>query len=101
MESSELAFERLRDALATLDVPVSMDSRADIEARVCEYVDSLRALDWPPERIIVAVKRAANEAGFHASRGVWDPSLKTWSREELLTALVGWCIAHYFRAEAE
>ena len=96
MPRTKLPAERLQDALAAVEFPVSPPLLDELRKRVCEYVDSLKSRDWPPERVIVAVKQIAHEAGFHPSPLVQTEALMS-ARDELLVAMVGWCIERYYR----
>ena len=91
--------DRLRRQLADVEFPLSGDKRADIRRCVDEYVDSLRALEWPPERVIVAVKRIANDVGLNSSARVTLPAASISDPDRLLVDMVGWCIQRYYGAE--
>jgi hypothetical protein len=62
---------------------------------VFEYADELKGLGLPPERVIVAVKRVANEAGLHSSRVIPSPR-HLEGKDKLLVDMVGWCIERYY-----
>src|SRR5690349_12520594 len=68
----------------------------DLKDRVCTVVDDLRTLGWPPERVIVAVKQIAEDAGIKASRDVLMLSGLPTPNDDMLQKLVRWCIGHYY-----
>jgi hypothetical protein len=89
--------DRLRAQLTTLAFPLDARARAAVERCVYDYVDALKALGWPPERVIVAVKRVAQEAGLSQSTGVllpWRTGYPT--HDQLLVDMVGWSIERYY-----
>jgi len=93
---SQLASERLRDALAVLAFPLGAQNRRDVERRVWDYVDFLKALGWPSERVIFAVNQVANEAGLRASSTVVLADAQVPSGDELLIQMTWWCIERYY-----
>jgi hypothetical protein len=85
----------LRRVFAGLELPVSERKRDEIRAAVFEYVDRHKAEGWPAERVILAVKRHANDAGFYpTSRVLYDPGPLTGS-DAFAADLVRWCIERY------
>lgn len=90
--------ERLRRQLADLQFPLSVAKRDDLRRSVNDYVDSLKTLEWPPERVIVAMKRIVNDAGLSSSARVTLPGVSIDERDALLVDMVGWCIKRYYGA---
>ena len=86
----------LRQTLFELRFPLSDEKRAAVRAHVFDFVDEKKAEGWPPEQVIVAVKRIADDVGLRASPGViykreaWRPS------DALLIDMVKWCVERYF-----
>jgi hypothetical protein len=67
---------KLRRALTDLQFPLSDEALSDIQSQVFEFADDMRGQGWQPERIIVAMKRLANDAGVYASpRVIWGPEM--------------------------
>ena len=58
---------------------------------VCGYVDVLKAAGYPPERVVIAVKAAARDAGLRYST-ILESRLA-------LDRIVRWAIAEYYRAD--
>jgi hypothetical protein len=85
----------LRSSLAALQHPISATARKALRRVVCEYVDRLRDLGWPPERVIVAVKHVAREAGLYPSKQVMS-AVNLAAEDALLVEMVGWCIERYY-----
>jgi hypothetical protein len=63
---------------------------------VFAFVDEAKALGWPPERVISAVKRTANAAGLAPSARVMYSGAGLTDMDKLMIELVGWCIGWYF-----
>ncbi len=89
--------DRLRHQLAELEFPLDDDARRAVRRRVQEYVDSAKAQHWPPERVLVGMKRIAEESGVRSkalplaeSRG---------SRSDLMMDMVAWMIERYYAPE--
>ena len=68
-----------------------------LRAQVRAVVDDLRALGWPAERIIIAVKEIAAEAGLRPSPHFTNPSPSATDQDDLLSRLVSWCIERYYQ----
>src|SRR4029079_6762388 len=64
--------------------------------RVCDAVDELRAAGWTPERVIVAMKQIASDAGLHPSRKLYVVTESVHDRDVLLVDMIGWTIRRYF-----
>lgn len=86
----------LRAELAVLRLPMTPAAREQLYGRVCDCVDGMRALDWPPERVIVTVKRIANDAGLLTSSRTLLTQARLTGTHELLVEMVGWCIRRYY-----
>lgn len=83
----------LREVRFPLTAPVELE----IQRQVCEYADELKSLGLPPERVIIAVKYAANEAGIRAtSAHLTNPRKHLDGKDKLLVDMVGWCIERYY-----
>jgi hypothetical protein len=91
----------LRDYLAAVVaahpvIAINNDNQ-ELRARVCAVVDELKAADWPPERVIVAVKQVADDAGLHSSRRLLSATDPLTERDAALVHMVRWSIEHYYR----
>jgi hypothetical protein len=96
MEQQHDSVIRLGTHFAAVDLPLS-DANADrLKAEVFAFVDEAKALGWPPERVIIAVKRTANAAGLAASARVAYSGAALSEMDKLMIKLVGWCIERYF-----
>ena len=89
----------LQDSLRTIAISqpaVLTDAcRAALKDRVCAVVDELKAEGLPPERVIVAVKQMAQEAGLSPSRGVLTVAPLA-GRDALVVGMISWCIERYY-----
>jgi len=86
------ALVTLRDDLSR---GLPSDSRA-LYGEVCAVVDHLKAAGWPPERVIVAVKRIADDAGLRPSRAVLAAQGALSPSDALIVRMVEWCIQRYY-----
>jgi len=93
---------RFRQSLTGLQFPLSREKAESVQACVVAFVDDMKAQGWPAERIIVALKRLANDAGLYVSpRVVWAPEVPRGA-DSLMIDMVGWCIQRYTaRAESD
>lgn len=92
---------RLREGLNDTARAIAAGSHTidhGLQERVCAVVDDLRALGWPPERVIVAVKQVAEDAGVRGSRNVLRVSGGLTGADQILQNIVRWCIEHYYRS---
>ncbi len=89
----------LQARLGEIHFPLNASVEREIQRQVFEYADELKGLGLPPERVIVAVKRVANEAGLHSSRIVPSPK-QLEGKDKLLVDMVGWCIERYYGKSA-
>jgi len=60
----------------------------ELETRVCAVVDELKTGGSTPERILIAVKRLAADAGVQ------------WMEHRLFGQIINWCVKRYYRVEA-
>jgi hypothetical protein len=89
----------LREAYSAYASAPRDDAAADdIRPLVCRVVDVMKADGWPPERVIVAVKAIAREAGLVPSSGLMLAHAELDESDSLLTSSVRWCIEQYYDA---
>lgn len=67
-----------------------------LRAQVVAVVDELRALGWPPERIVIAVKQIAADAGLRPSPHFPNEAGTPTDQDNLLFRIVSWCITRYY-----
>jgi len=89
----------LQERLASICVPPDPATERDIERLVLDYVDERKAAGWPVERIIIAMKQIAREAGIRPSPFMTKPHGPITTTDELLVEMVGWCIRRYYQSE--
>ena len=87
----------LQASLRELAWPLSAETEAEVFNRTCDYVDELKELRLPPERVVIAVKRAANEAGVHPAHRSGS-SARLYDADKLRVDMVRWCVERYYRA---
>jgi len=85
----------LQARLDDLRFPLNDAAERELRDSVFAYADALKGLDLPVERIIVSVKRLANDAGIYASRHV-PTRTELAGKDKLVVDLVGWCIQRYY-----
>lgn len=76
--------------------PLSQCEEDELRRQVREYASELKQLGLPPERVLVAMKCAANDAGIRQCSSVVPSRRSLDARTNLLTEIVGWCIAGYY-----
>lgn len=86
----------LRARLATAHFPLSRGAQDDIKRQVREYAAELKDLGLPPERVVVAVKQAASDAGIRGCSSVLASRRSGDPKTNLLIDIVSWCIAGYY-----
>ncbi|MEA2763472.1 MAG: hypothetical protein QOD47_2756 [Gemmatimonadaceae bacterium] len=81
---------RLSAAAARVDL-----APAELRALVCALVDRMKSEGAPPEKVLIAVKNAFNDASTanHPSREALAESART------LSEAVTWCIEQYYTVE--
>ena len=101
---SRPAVTALRDTLAT--IAASPAGRLDVERQtvlrddVYAVVDDLQGAGWPPERVIIAVKQIARDAGLTPSRSMSSIKAPVVGRDTVIVDIVRWCIERYYRTDA-
>src|SRR5438270_13233416 len=68
----------------------------ELRYHVYAVVDELKAAGWPPERVIVAVKQVAEDAGLRSTRSIFSAESPLTERDSADVHIVRWCIAQYF-----
>jgi hypothetical protein len=86
--------DQLRRQLADLTFPIDERARNEVRRCVDEYVDSIKTQDWPPERMLVGLKRIAEESGLR-SKALPKPESRG-SRSDLMMDMVAWSIQRYY-----
>jgi hypothetical protein len=79
-----------------MSLPIPDGDRAALREHVFDYVVEAKGLGWPPERVIIAVKTLAREAGIRQSPGILRNDSPINGPDKLLVDVVGWCIEKYF-----
>jgi hypothetical protein len=65
--------------------------RRDVDA----VVDDLRALEWPPEHIVVGIKEIAQEAGLTGTKAWLRVGGRQMPRDEFVGQIVRWGVQRY------
>ena len=86
----------LEGLLSSVRFPLSDRAEGEAYHLVCAYVEELKALGFPPERVIIAVKRTANEAGVFSTPRLVEPRTQLDGKDKLLVDMVRWCIERYY-----
>jgi hypothetical protein len=86
----------LRARLSNATFPLTRSAEDEIRRFVSQYAGELRQLGLPPERVLVALKRAAYEAGIDASPLSVPGGLSIGEKSRLMDKIVRWCIAGYY-----
>lgn len=92
----------LRDSLARANTTLATSAHAIVEKElrdaVCDLVEEVKKLGWPPERAIIAIKEIAEEAGLTQSSRVLLKNRELDARDALLAKIVRWTIECYYDA---
>lgn len=83
---------RLREA----SFPLTDFAEREFYDLVCAYVGELKALGVLPERVIMAVKHTADEAGVFATPRLIELRAPLDGKDKLLADMVRWCIERYY-----
>jgi len=86
--------ERLRRRLADLTFPLDDDARREVRRHVDEYVDAMKRQDLPPERVLIGLKRIAEEARIRSK--ALPTAEARGSRTDLVMDMVAWSIERYY-----
>ena len=90
----------LRDSLSrastTLTTSAYTTTDSKLRDEVCDVVEEVKKLGWPPERAIIAIKEIAEEAGLTQSQRVLLKNLELDARDALLAKIVRWTIECYY-----
>ena len=89
----------LQQRLTAVRPPVDPTTEAEVRELVWAFVDEGKAAGWPPERIIVAIKQIAREAGLMPTALVIQRNVAPTLVDKFLVDMVGWCIHRYFRVQ--
>jgi len=73
--------------------------QAELRFHVRGVVDELKAVGWPPERVIVAIKQIADDAGLHPSRHLLSATGPLSEPDAAIVHMVRWCIEYYYSAD--
>lgn len=92
----QAAPSALREALASYAPAISIESPETLRAKVDAFVDAAKAEGWPVERVIVALKQVAAEAGVRSSTDVLRVNSRLLTRDTLVLDMVRWCVERYF-----
>src|SRR5262245_24967852 len=86
--------------VAAVQFPLSRFAERESQRCFWAYADTLKKVGLPPERVVMAVKRVASEAGVHATSRITTMPTELDGRDKLLTDMVNWCIERYYHADA-
>lgn len=86
----------LRARLAGARFPLSRGAQDEIRRQVRAYAAELKDLGLPPERVVIAVKQAASDAGIRACSSMLASRRSDDAKTNLLVDIVTWCIAGYY-----
>jgi hypothetical protein len=86
----------LFQTLQRWQVAPQMISEKEIRDQVHALVDAALFQGWPPEKVIVTLKRLAVEAGLQTAPETGSPGVSLLTREKLLREMVQWAIRYYY-----
>jgi len=93
----------LRDSLAAVAAARVSTADAERDARLREKVRAavadLKAAGWSPERVVIAMKQVARDAGLNPSRNLMTFEARTpTGRDAVIVNVIGWCIERYYES---
>src|SRR5262245_56516414 len=90
----------LRDSLAR---PTSSggflhdeSQREELRQQVYAVVDDLKRMEWPPERVVIAVKQIARDGGLSPSLRFFGAGTSLSNGDAVLADIVRWAIDRYY-----
>ena len=90
----------LRETLAGPISPTGFlrddDLQEQLRQRVFAVVDDLKRMDWPPERVIIAVKQIARDGGLTPSLQFVQAESSLSNGDAVLAKIVRWAIDRYY-----
>lgn len=90
--------EALRAALHEIGHrPFDAAARDELRRQVCDYVDEAHRAEWPPERMLVEVKKLLRASGYRTGT-VLNGKYKE-IRDALVEQIVHLCIVEYFERD--
>jgi hypothetical protein len=72
------------------------DLQEQLRQQVFAVVDDLKRMDWPPERVIIAVKQIARDGGLSPSLQFVQAEASLSSGDAVLAKIVRWAIDRYY-----
>ena len=93
--AAELAAA-LRARIRNLPYPLTAAGEREIRQFVCDYADALKDLGVPSERVVIAVKREADDAGVVRSQGHLSNTDPHVGNDRLVDNMVSWCIQRFY-----
>ena len=97
MRNDEVEYA-LRHHLKSLKLPATARARLKLRELVSRYVDALRTDGFPPERVIIEVKRIAAEVGVGNPTAYSHQAVFFNVADMLVIDMIGWCIERYYVA---
>ncbi len=94
-ESAARIVGELQSRLADVAFPISEPLEREIGQRVCSFADELRDSGVSSERVVVEMKRLADDASVRGQTVATDRLVT--GKAKLLTDMVWWCIERYER----
>src|SRR5438093_10098652 len=91
-----VATVRLRETLSALPAVLDDREKAALRSQVHDFVDASRQKSWPIERIIVAIKQLAAEAGLRTSTDLLRAKSNLELRDALLLDVVRWSVERFY-----
>jgi hypothetical protein len=89
----------LQQQIASTNPPMDEAALNALRACVCEYVDHQRRLEWPAERVVVALKRIARDPGLRLAMHPIKTIAGISALDELVAQMVSWAIYRYYEFE--
>ena len=70
--------------------------RDQLRQQVFEAVDDMKRMEWPPERVIIAVKQIARDGGLAPSTRFVTAGASLSNGDAVLANIIRWAIDRYY-----
>ncbi len=94
-DSSGKGASQLKVLIGQVRFPLSSAERQAFYEAVCLFADEVKALGWPPQRMIIALEEMAADRRAQADeRDSFDDQVS--DIDELVADLVAWAVERYY-----
>lgn len=70
--------------------------REQLRQQVFDAVDDMKQMEWPPERVVIAIKQIARDGGLAPSLQFVTAGASLSNGDAVLASIVRWAIDRYY-----